>query len=256
MMDNDEVMQQEQLFRQLEAAKLEALQNKTDLGKMSYFSTESKKNLVNEQLDPNELLDKLYHQISSDILVKDKSGNIVWQAPTNEDLIVFTEYGINRIMNILGFYINTNTLLSNYKEEQILVKMKNFANELNDLFLFECESIFYYVPATEYYRRYTEAINKMKEDNIDVPIFFDEVTLWEYCERKSQLSRDKRLNNYYIELRNIVDFVHSAYNRALNGEERETLRKNFIVSQGNQMTMPQPQGQKFSVFKPTTWSGK
>jgi len=56
----------------------------------------------------------------------------------------------------------------------------------------------------------------------------------------------------------IVDMVHSSYLRALNGEERRTLRQIISISQtepimNSQMGQMQMPKQK-SIFKPWTWS--
>lgn len=64
---------------------------------------------------------------------------------------------------------------------------------------------------------------------------------------------------YWMLVRELTDTVHSSYLRALNGGERESIRKAISVSQtldNNQQFMPMQQMQrKKSLLKPWTWFG-
>lgn len=65
---------------------------------------------------------------------------------------------------------------------------------------------------------------------------------------------------YPMLIRQLVDIVHSAYLRALNGGEREALRKAINVSQNlnndpQQMQQMGMQRQEKSIFNPTRWFG-
>ena len=53
----------------------------------------------------------------------------------------FNDYGVNLLMNVLSFYINKNTILSNYDVTGINVKMKDFGDELADLISFKYEQM-------------------------------------------------------------------------------------------------------------------
>ncbi len=71
--------------------------------------------------------------------------------------------------------------------------------------------------------------------------------------------RKEKLKHYESSLRPVIDAIHSAYLRALNGGERESLRSARILTQTenpnvmNQGMSMLPQQQKKSIFKPTTW---
>lgn len=63
---------------------------------------------------------------------------------------------------------------------------------------------------------------------------------------------------YPLIVKQIVDIIHGAYTRSLNGEERDSLRRQMYITEsktvGGPQGMMQPQNQKrFSVFKPWTW---
>jgi len=100
---------------------------------------------------------------------------------------------------------------------------------------------------------------------------FDEKEVKQRCQQFSNFLTDFIFNNYQrfgldtkekikhypIVVMNIVNTVEAAYNRAINGGERESLRTARQVTQQepiyNQPYAPQEQNKKFSLFKPTTW---
>lgn len=65
---------------------------------------------------------------------------------------------------------------------------------------------------------------------------------------------------YPIIIRMLVDVIHSAYLRAYNGGERQSLREARHVSENlspqSQMPFQQSRTSTFNVFKPKTWTGK
>ncbi len=72
------------------------------------------------------------------------------------------------------------------------------------------------------------------------------------------LDTDDKIKLYPIIVRQLVDTIHSAYLRALNGGERESLRTARMVTQNDPMNQAPSYpgvdtGKKFSIFKPTTW---
>jgi hypothetical protein len=72
------------------------------------------------------------------------------------------------------------------------------------------------------------------------------------------MNTDHKKRLFPMIVREIVDTVHSSYLRALNGGERESLRKVMSVTQtafpaGGGLPQPPP-SKKFNILKPTTWS--
>ena len=57
----------------------------------------------------------------------------------------------------------------------------------------------------------------------------------------------EKRKNYPMLMREMIDIVHSAYNRALGGKERESLREARQISQSEQLT---PQGVNVNVNNP------
>ena len=205
--------------------------------------------LAREQLDTSDIMELLEHLIRGDIKKKDDKGNMVWTEPDDKNLIVFTEYGVQSIKNTLYFYINKNTLLSNYDEKTINEKMLDFVKTLNRTIYIESEKMFrqpsdedcldalekkveYRAKLRKYARELIEPnkqhdLEKIKEEIRSKMENKVEDELYHY---KEILMEDKQ-KRYSIIMRQITDFVHSTYLRALNGVERNTLRKYTHVSE-------------------------
>lgn len=78
---------------------------------------------------------------------------------------------------------------------------------------------------------------------------------------KMGLDTIEKIKVYPTILNSIKDMVHSAYTRAYNGGERQSLREARHVSQsltpqGYGMPQFMPQQRRFSLLKPTTWFRK
>lgn len=81
--------------------------------------------------------------------------------------------------------------------------------------------------------------------------------------QKFGLDNQEKIKHYPMVVMNITNTVEAAYNRALNGGERNSLRTARSVIQNDNMNMMGgmggysgmmiPQQKKFSLFKPTTW---
>lgn len=173
-------------------------------------------NMITEQLDVTDILERAEHIVKGHDLVMGADGSLTWQTPKDPNRLILNEYGAQLVMKILVSYINKNTLMGNYREDQINQKMLELGNKLRNLVYTKYETM-----------------------GLDTP-------------EKRKL--------YPLLTIEILDMVHGAYVRALNGEERDSLRKQMYVSQnqtpGQQPMIPGGQKQKsFSVFKPWTWGG-
>ena len=158
-------------------------------------------NLITWQLELDNILERIEHLLKGDVLEEDSEGNVRYTKATNTDLVVLNEYGVQLIMNLISFYLNRNTILSNYKDVRIFEILYDLGNELADLMYINYE--------------------KMGLDTI---------------EKKSRSS---------VLGLNILHILESAYNRALQGEERDSLRSARVVTQTvNQQSQMQQQPQK------------
>lgn len=242
----------------------------------SMFGLPQDNNLIEYQLDLREILDRIYHLLKGHQIKEDEKGNIIYQEPKNTEMIMFNDFGVDLIMNIMSFYLNRNTLLSNYEEETINWKVLDFGNELIDLIHNKYEKMFY-VPTFE------ECINifiekeKIKLKNkyiiyrdvlkididekeavklIDIESNYDNI-----IQKIEEVKHDilfEKIKMFPMIVKELVDTVHSAYLRALNGGERESLRTaRSVVQTDNQnqnlqnQNLNQNKGVKF--WNPMTW---
>jgi hypothetical protein len=242
-MNEQEQMYFENVNKQLEMEQNKRMQNEINQSQASSFTAQQDLNLITEQLDLKEELDRIHHLLSGHIIKQLPDGSEKWGEPDDDRLKTLSDYGVKQIMNIVQFYVNKNTLLSNYDKDTILWKVKDFGNELNDLILTKYEDIFYYPKPEELYDTYLPFIG-----NFDI----DKEELYAKCVRWSKEELQSRIRHYPLLVLSLVDTVHTTYLRALNGEERESLRKFMHVSQTANPQMQNPT-KSFSLFKPSTW---
>tara|TARA_R110002033_G_scaffold33711_1_gene71135 strand:+ start:106 stop:807 length:702 start_codon:yes stop_codon:yes gene_type:complete len=197
---------------------------------MGLLGGEEHDNLIKFQLDLKEDMDRLYHLLKGDRIGYDDNGDIVYLPQEDPDLIPFSDFGVQLIMNVMSFYLNRNTLLSNYDEKTINWKVYDVGIELSDLI----------------FNKYEVMMNTSPSK--------DPVEIKEHLREKIKL--------YPMIIRELVDTIHSAYLRSLHGGERESLRTARTVTQneplGNMMNTnrsPQPIQRKTRLWNPSTWSG-
>ena len=176
-------------------------------------------NLIVYQLELDNILERIEHLLKGDIINEDGQGNVTYKKPKNNDLIILNDYGVQLIMNIISFYLNRNTILSNYQPERINEILYDLGNELADLVYINYE--------------------KMGLNNV---------------EKKSRSP---------VLIMNILHIIESSYNRALGGNELESLRSARIVTQNQplgsnqgQMMGIRPQQKKHvgGFINPMNWS--
>ena len=203
-----EMMEAELQNAQLKNTRLENQQ-------LSMFGNNpSEDNLIRWQLDLREDLDRLYHLLKGHQMKEDDNGNMIYVEPAMDSLKPFNEFGVQLLMNIMSFYLNRNTLLSNYDEKTINWKVLDFSRQVSDLIL--C--------------RYMEM-------GMDTP---------------------EKMKMYPMIVNELVDTTHSAYLRALDGGERDSLRTARTINQHENIGMPNNNNfggnqKRFSIFKPSSW---
>lgn len=226
----------------------------------SYAGTDND-NLIKWQLDLEKEKEKVYHLLQGHKLVLDAQGNYIWEEPADPIYKPLTNYGVEQLINILEFYLSRNTLLSFYEDNQINNKMFDIGIEISDKIFLEYEYIFNKPSVKDLLKRDKEIINKLGEKYKDDP---KQYRLYKRL-LKAELEMEcdeifkKNIKQFPMVVRMLVDTIHSAYLRALEGGERESLRTARHVSQtdnsAQQYMMPSsPGGGKFSILKPKTWS--
>ena len=107
----------------------------------SMITTNQQPNLIEWQLELDNILERIDHLLRGHTLEQDKDQNYLWIKPKDDNLAVFNEYGVQEILRILSLYLNRNTILSNYTEEEVRVKMEDFSYELIDLIYLKYEEM-------------------------------------------------------------------------------------------------------------------
>jgi hypothetical protein len=236
----------ESVERQLEEERNKRMMIQNEYTQTSGYNTSKETNLVAYQLELQQELDRIYHLLSGHVL-QIKDNNETWEEPRDDRLKIFSEYGVKQIMNIISFYVNRNTLLSNYDEKTIMWKVRDFGIELAELIYMRYEVFFSYPSPEELYEKYLSRIN-----NFGYDITEDE--LYNKCVQWSKEELQSKIRHYPMICMSLIDTVHSTYLRAFRGQERESLRKFMHVSQSaNQQPEYMQQPKSFSLIKPSTW---
>ncbi len=130
-MDEDDNILKE--LQELEKEKLrnQNLQLNTALASSSFQGGEGS-NLIEYQLDPGDLLNRLEHFLRGEYISFDNDGNEYWAKQKDKKLILLNDYGVSCIMSIIGSYLDKNTVLSTYDEMRINEILADIGDELAD----------------------------------------------------------------------------------------------------------------------------
>lgn len=222
---------------------------------------EQERGLAEEQLDVEEIIDRIYNLLQGKELKDSGNGVKEWVENQNNQMRILSDWGIQRIMQVVRFHINKNTLLSNFDESQINNLMYRFTTEINDLVLLKYEKLF---------RETTfEECKKIMEQKLiekeKIKIFAYEVLgqtpnkerikkeLLEELEGRIEKEyskiiedeRKERIKEYGLLLWEIEQSVYSTLNRAEGGLERSSLRKHATFSEVRAL---QPEAKKAGMF--------
>jgi len=266
---NEEQMNEAEM--QVREANLRVEQERTQNMQQEIMLNQQDKNIIQDQLDLGEELERIDFLLRGYALEKDpKTGERKWIPPVNQDMIILSDYGVHLVRNTIAWYLNKNTLLSNYDDDTIRQKMEDFASDLNDTVFMEYEKVFQYPTFEDCKDLLKERIENKKKMRIFAKEILGKKMTEEEKERieadllaqiepilerelekiKQQIMKEK-LKRFMIIIREIQDAVHSTYNRAFGGQERRTLREHIHVSEttGQQPLLQQQKGGMFDFMK-------
>ena len=106
----------------------------------SSFGTKVSDDIARWQLELNDILEKAEHVLKGDI-VEFKGGQTIWSANPFPDTNTLNEFGVQLIMKCLSMYVNRNTILSDYTDEEIRYKVLDFGKTLNNLVFMKYEEM-------------------------------------------------------------------------------------------------------------------
>lgn len=237
----------------------------------SAFSQGIQDNLIKWQLELDNILERAEHILRGDRLVFEQ-GHLIWKPNHDTKNNILNEYGVQEVMRVLSMYLNRNTILGDYNEDEISYKVLDFGRELNDLFYMKLEDMGLTVTFEEAFQKMFRSEHKLSfADNgifVEVEgangmsqyIQLTDVQIKSIESETKKMALEKR-KNYPMLIREIVDTVHSSYTRAKFGGERRSLREARSVTQteplNQQIVNQQPQRETRSFLSPARWlSGK
>lgn len=194
--------------------------------------------LAEKQLNVKTMRAECYYILSQYQWNPSENGE-EWKAPEDVSKNILTDWGVDRLMQIIHFYINQNNLLSNFDDDEIRYLMQKFLLEVNDLVLLKYEFLFREPTIEQCEALLKERIeNKVKirvvnsrlfkkaydENQIREEVSKDIDTEYELKKIKTE-QRKQRLREFSMLLAQLEVIVLGALNRALNGEERGSLRR-------------------------------
>lgn len=241
----EEENEQERMYNQA-AITSQTNRNMTDAAQ--YYLEEKEKGIVDVQLEVDSIKSDIYHLLKQDRLILNKETNqIDWVEISNLSQRTLSDWGVERIMQVINFYINKNTLLTNFDEKQIRRLMLTFMTELNDLILMKYQLIFR-TPTFEECK--TIMLNKLEEKK-KLKMFTLEIlgktpdekqiskdlleemesTIEKEMSKIKEEQRKEKLRDYGILIAQLEVIVYATLNRAWRGEERGSIRRHTQISE-------------------------
>lgn len=217
-----------------------------------YYVEEQEKSLAETQLEVNSIIKIIYHLLKQDVLrpSRDKDGEMDWFPIKNSEERTLTDWGVDRIMQAVNFYINKNVLLSNFDVKQIDRTMLRFCVELNDLVLLKYQNLFREPTFEECktilkermeekknLRKYTleilgKNITSEEEKEIEKGIMKEmENKIESEIQKIKEEQRKEKLREYGLLMAQLESIVFATYNRAWKGEERGSIRRHTNISE-------------------------
>ena len=106
----------------------------------AFGSRVDENDLVKWQLELNDILERAEHILRGDI-VTFENGHIMWKRNKDPKGNCLNDFGVQIIMKVLANYINRNTILSDYEQDEINYKVYDFGRELNNLIFMKYEEM-------------------------------------------------------------------------------------------------------------------
>ena len=209
------------------------------------FLEEKERGIVDIQLEVDTIKADIYHLLKQDVYKVDDQDGAKWETLKNKAERILSDWGVDRIMRAIHFYVNKNTLLSNFDENQIRTLMLRFVTELNDLMLQKYETLFAQPTFEECEKIIELRINdkiklallaaKMSGNTIDeVDVrtkLMKEMNLEKEVTKIKEEERKKKIRDYGLMMAEIETMVYATLNRAYRGEERGSIRRHTTISE-------------------------
>jgi len=126
-----------QAVKELEQEQFMGAYNKTTSpnaigGNQSAFQTKVSDDVAKQQLELNDILEKAEHILNGDVVVFEK-GQTIWKNNPHPEKNTLNKFGVNVCMKFLSMYVNRNTILADYTDEEVRYKALDFGKRFNNL---------------------------------------------------------------------------------------------------------------------------
>jgi len=196
--------------------------------------------MVREQLNLDEEHERIDNLVSGKVLVF-KDGRKTWELPDDENMILFSEEGINYVRRKLSWHAHKGTLLANHTIEEIHDIVKTISISMQDAIFLKSKQ-FFRKPSFE---RCCQVLEDRLKRRKEIKIFsrkllgleVDESKIDEELVKEVEGRVEYELENIYRQLMknrekefesicvDIEMFLWNCYSRSLGGEERGSLRR-------------------------------
>lgn len=244
--------EQDNLARSVDLANAVGQQS-AESQKQQYYFQEENKSIAEMQLEVEGILNKCYHLLRQD-RIKINKGSEEWEAVPDEKKRVLTDEGVDRIMQVMAFYINKENLLSNFDEIMIPRIMRTFRFSLNANFFMKYQELFR-EPTIEECRDILD--DRLKEKK-KIKMFTAEILGIDAQEKEVEAQilkeiegriekeiehiriqkRKENLMEWELIFEQLSQIVFATMNRAWRGEERGSIRRHTQISEVLGKTMP------------------
>lgn len=229
-----------------------------------YYLEEQNKTLAEAQLEAEKIMANIYHRLNQDEYKPDANGIFQWKEISDKSKRTLTDDGINKIMEVMSWFVNKENLLSNFTEEQINEIMLTFRLSFSANILMRYK-VYFREPSFEECRRilnekikeqgkvkqyaYEIAGNKKSDKEIENEMLSEIEGRVEYeIEKIRERKLKENLAEFEMLFESLSQIVFATLRRAYHGEERGSLRRHTNISEINSYGGHPPQRQGLSGF--------
>lgn len=250
-------------------AQIAATTQKNAAEAAQYYLEEKEKGIIDIQLEVESIKTDIYHLLRQDKIVLNETEQRTEWKEIDENKRTLTDWGVERLMQVIHFYINKNTLLTNFNEDQIKNIMLTFMKEINDLVLLKYEYLFRQPSMDECVQEIKNKKEIEKElkkvtaeflgKAIDEKQIDKEVTkefenkLDKEIQKVKNKKIEENIREYGLLIAQLEVMVYATLNRAWKGEERGSIRRHTQISELVGTNRPLPKQSKGGLF---SWGSK
>ncbi|MCK5177853.1 MAG: hypothetical protein KAQ92_09075 [Candidatus Aenigmarchaeota archaeon] len=224
-----------------------------------YYMQEQETSMTEAQLDCKTTLLNLYHQLRQDAFQVGEEGGSEWCEIRDKKKRRLTDDGLNRIRELMSFYVNKENLLSNFNEDQINSIMLRFRLAFSANILMRYK-LYFRQPSFEeckviFKDRIGEKIKlkmfagelagiELEEEKVKKELLSEYEDKLEYEIRKIKEEKTKEmLSEFELLFEQLSQLVYATLNRAWKGEERGSIRRHTNISEVVGIKPPQQTNQ-------------